>query len=48
MRNLGALIFSGFELLDLFGLLSDEFDLRLVAETLDQWPATNRSARSPI
>lgn len=40
MRRVGALIFPGFELLDLFGplemlgLLKDEFDLKLIAETL--------------
>lgn len=39
MRRVGALIFPGFELLDLFGplemfgLLKNEFDLQLVAET---------------
>lgn len=51
MRRVGALIFSGFELLDLFGplemfgLLSDRFDLQLVAETLD--PVTsNQQVRS--
>ncbi len=39
MRSVGALIFPGFELLDLFGplemfgLLKDDFDLKLVAET---------------
>ncbi|WP_171180666.1 DJ-1/PfpI family protein [Ruegeria sp. HKCCD8929] len=39
MRRVGALIFPGFELLDLFGplemfgLLKDDFDLQLVAET---------------
>ncbi len=41
MRRIGALIFPGFELLDLFGplemfgLLKDDFDLQLVAETTD-------------
>ncbi|MEP0962271.1 MAG: DJ-1/PfpI family protein [Roseobacter sp.] len=41
MRRGGALIFPGFELLDLFGplemfgLLKDDFDLQLVAETSD-------------
>lgn len=40
MRTVGALIFPGFELLDLFGplemlgLLKEEFELRLVAENL--------------
>lgn len=40
MRRIGALIFPGFELLDvfgpmeMFGLLSDEFSLSLVAETI--------------
>ncbi len=39
MRTVGALVFPGFELLDLFGpmemfgLLPDEFELKLVAES---------------
>ena len=41
MRRIGALIFPGFELLDLFGplemfgMLKNDFDLQLVAETSD-------------
>ena len=41
MRRVGSLVFPGFELLDLFeplemfGLLKDDFDLQLVAETTE-------------
>jgi transcriptional regulator GlxA family with amidase domain len=51
MRRVGALIFPGFELLDLFGplemfgLLQDDFDLQLVAETLDPI-ASNQQVRA--
>jgi transcriptional regulator GlxA family with amidase domain len=51
MRRVGAVIFPGFELLDLFGplemfgLLKDEFDLQLVAETSDPI-ASNQQVRA--
>ncbi|NVK16126.1 MAG: DJ-1/PfpI family protein [Rhodobacteraceae bacterium] len=51
MRRVGALIFPGFELLDLFGplemfgLLKDDFDLQLVAETSDPI-ASNQQVRA--
>ena len=51
MRRIGALIFPGFELLDLFGplemfgLLKDDFDLQLIAETSDPI-ASNQQVRA--
>lgn len=51
MRCIGALIFPGFELLDLFGplemfgLLKDDFDLKLVAETSEP-VASNQQVRA--
>ncbi|TMV02550.1 DJ-1/PfpI family protein [Ruegeria sediminis] len=51
MRRVGALIFPGFELLDLFGplemfgLLKDDFNLQLVAETSDPI-ASNQQVRA--
>lgn len=51
MRRIGALIFPGFELLDLFGplemfgLLKDDFDLQLVAETSEP-VASNQQVRA--
>lgn len=51
MRRVGALIFPGFELLDLFGplemfgLLKHEFDIKLVAETAGP-VASNQQARA--
>ena len=51
MRTLAAVIFPGFELLDLFGplqmfsLLGDKVEIRLVAETLEP-VAANRGPRS--
>lgn len=51
MRRVGALIFPGFELLDLFGplemfgLLKNDFDLQLVAETTDP-VASNQQVRA--
>ena len=53
MRRVGALIFQGFELLDLFGplemfgLLKDDFDLRLVAETLDPVESNQQVSANP-
>tara|TARA_R110000737_G_scaffold320738_1_gene332429 strand:+ start:343 stop:951 length:609 start_codon:yes stop_codon:yes gene_type:complete len=52
MRRVGALIFPGFELLDLFGplemlgLLEDDFELRLVAENLGPVERNQRVAAS--
>ncbi|SHI08929.1 DJ-1/PfpI family protein [Marivita hallyeonensis] len=51
MRRVGALVFPGFELLDLFGplemfgLLKDYFDLQLVAETSEP-VASNQQVRA--
>lgn len=53
MRRIGALIFPRFELLDLFGplemfgLLNDEFDLRLVAEASDTIASNQQVRASP-
>lgn len=53
MRHVGALIFPGFELLDLFGplemfgLLKDDFDLQLVAETSDPIASNQQVRASP-
>ena len=52
MRRVGALIFPGFELLDLFGplemlgLLNDHFELSLVAENLGPVQSNQRVAAS--
>lgn len=52
MRKVGALIFPGFELLDLFGplemlgLLKDDFELTLIAESLGAVESNQRVAAS--
>ena len=53
MRTIGALVFPGFELLDLygplemFGLNRDEFDIRIVAQTMEPVAATPGPKTSP-
>ena len=53
MRNVGALVFPGFELLDLFGplemlgLLKDDFNLKLVSEVSGQIPSNQQVSAYP-
>lgn len=53
MRTIGALVFPGFELLDLygplemFGLNQDEFEIRIVAETMEPVAATPGPRTNP-